>query len=399
MAGTIREPPLTVVAIRTLEKIARPLYDTAMRKRNIQRMRSKLLGWFKTHARDLPWRRTKDPYKIWVSEIMLQQTQVETVIPYYRKWIKRFPTIRSLAQASLSEVMKHWAGLGYYRRARMFHQAAKLVSRQCHGKIPRSAETLRKLPGIGRYSAGAIASIAFGQPEPVLDGNVKRILSRIFALKEPADSPLGEKKLWEISRILVAMVVDGAPRSHDCDRQFYHPGDLNQAMMELGATVCLLENPRCETCPVSRLCVAHRMKRENDFPRKKSRERSKRIRNYALILRRNGKVLIQKQPRDARWGGLWMFPYWQDKNSMMRDVTNCFSVGAVREPPLPLQHKLSIDHGFTKYRIKLHVYEFNDASAPHPLPHSRWVPIHHLTRYAFPSPHQKIVSHLLENVR
>ena len=188
--------------------------------------------------RALPWRKTKNPYAIWISEIMLQQTQVNTVVPYYERWMKKFPTVQSLAGASLTEVLKAWEGLGYYRRARNLHETAKTVCEKFGGKFPDSKEELLKLPGIGRYTAGAVSSIAFGNPDPVLDGNVKRVLARILALRDPVDTGRGEKKLWKTAENWV--------------KESKSPGDFNQALMELGALVCLPEKPQCGVCPVEK---------------------------------------------------------------------------------------------------------------------------------------------------
>jgi len=293
-----------------------------------------LLKWYHKAARDLPWRRTKDPYKIWVSEIMLQQTQVDTVIPYYEKWIQRFPTLQHLAKAKLSDVLKYWAGLGYYRRARMLHQAACQIAKNLQGKIPQTPLELMKLPGIGRYTAGAIASIAFGVKTPVLDGNVIRVLTRLFAISEDVGKGETLERLWKIAESLV-------PEKN--------PGDFNQALMELGATLCTPENPQCQKCPVSSHCKAHEIKRETHFPVKLRKEKLEKKRTVALILRDNGTVLIQKQPETGRWGGLWTFPFWKDKKSMLQEV----EMAATN-----LKRRLTLHHGFTRYQIQLDVYEY-----------------------------------------
>ncbi|MFA6599575.1 MAG: A/G-specific adenine glycosylase [Candidatus Omnitrophota bacterium] len=349
-----------------------------MDQRKIASLQKNLLSWYRKHARDLPWRRTKDPYKIWVSEIMLQQTQVDTVIPYYQKWIRRFPTLKSSARAPLSQVMKHWAGLGYYRRARMLHQAAGFVERECGGRIPESILALMKLPGIGRYTAGAIASIAFGQKAPILDGNVIRILTRIYAVKKNVSRPATIKKLWAISEKLV-------PENA--------PGDFNQGMMELGATVCLPDLPACTKCPVTVLCRAHQLGKETRFPVKKIGEGLQKIRNVALVLRdREGKVLLQKQPKEGRWGGLWMFPFWKDKKTMLTQI---------QLDHRQLQKLTVIKHGFTKYAVTLEVYEnkkgAGNLSMPAPSSNIRWLNTDRLSEYALPSPHQKIANHLIRS--
>src|SRR5512142_2328270 len=202
------------------------------------RFARRLLDWYNGNKRSLPWRGRKDPYAIWVSEIMLQQTRVEAVKPYYRRWMKRFPSVAALARASERDVLKCWEGMGYYARARNLRAAARLVMQIHGGRLPKSLAELRSLPGIGRYTAGAIASIAFGWDEPTLDGNIRRVLARVFNVREPADAPAGQEKLW-------ALAAGHLPKGH--------AGDYNQALMDLGATVCLPVGPRCRVCPVRRM--------------------------------------------------------------------------------------------------------------------------------------------------
>lgn len=355
-------------------------------------LQTSLLSWYGRAARDLPWRRTKDPYKIWVSEIMLQQTQVQTVIPYYEKWLKRFPDLVSLAEAPEAEVMKYWAGLGYYRRARMLHKAAKTVLEKSGGEVPSDPAALLELPGIGRYTAGAIASIAFGAKAPILDGNVIRILSRIFALKEDISAPASLKKFWEISSSIL-------PEKD--------PGDFNQAMMELGATVCLPQNPKCAVCPVSGSCKAFAMKEPESFPVNRKKERLEKIKSAAVVFRKNGKVLLEKQPSEARWGGLWMFPHGKDKTSVLKKF------GLEKET---VKHRLRLFHGFTKYKVQLDVFEGGwqpggwrgggSCHEKHPVRATRlalsscslkWVRIRDLKRFALPAPHRKICEGLLDD--
>lgn len=357
--------------------------------KNIPLFQKQLLAWYKKNARDLPWRRTKDPYKIWISEIMLQQTQVQTVIPYYERWLKRFPEIQTLAKAPESEVMKYWAGLGYYRRARMLHEAAKFITGDKAGKFPKSAKELLEMPGIGRYTAGAVASIAFGEKTPVLDGNVIRILTRLTALKEDIVKPKTIENLWKIA---TGLVPSG------------NPGDFNQAMMELGATVCTPRGPACLLCPVSGLCEGRKKGNPENFPFRKDREKIEKIKTAAVILKKNGKVLIQKQSPKERWGGLWVFPFGDDLKQL------CSRLGLAAAE---LNHRLTVRHGFTKYQVTLEVYEHRKTAAKEPEPQAgflpfkekagpasavaQWMPIQKLARLAFPSPHQKIVKELLKN--
>ncbi len=359
-----------------------------MKKSALSSLRRSLLDWYRKTARDLPWRRTRDPYKIWVSEIMLQQTQVKTVIPYYQKWIKRFPSVKLLAKAPLSDVLKHWAGLGYYRRVRMLHQAARhLCQNGAKGNLPSTIEELLKIPGIGRYTAGAIASIAFNRKTPILDGNVIRVLTRLTAFKEDIGSGKTIKELWGISESIL-------PEKN--------PGDFNQAMMELGAVICLPKNPDCKICPISDLCAAYRNGSVLKYPFRRKKESLERLRTAALIVRKNGSVLLQRQPLESRWGGLWMFPFWQSRNEMIRNL----KAGAGQA--VPLQHRMTVHHGFTKYRIRLDVYEYPSTGAgrnpikswdklfPKPArAEQKWVKQDQLSKLAFPSPHQKIVRDLV----
>ena len=244
---------------------------------------SKLLGWYDEHARALPWRRNRDPYRVWVSEIMLQQTRVAAVIDHYHKFLQRFPTVKSLAAAREASVLAAWSGLGYYRRARMLHAAAKVLVREQGGKFPTAAEDWRALPGIGRYTSAAIVSIAFEQPVAVVDGNVERVLQRMAGARMPGE------KIWQKAESLL-------------DRK--RPGDFNQAMMELGATVCTPRSPACLTCPVMEFCAARgEMTTEGKVSKQKRREI-----HYALN-RRNGSVFLTQRSQSARlMPGMWELP-------------------------------------------------------------------------------------------
>ncbi len=346
-----------------------------MKKSSHDSLQKALSRWYKKNARDLPWRKTKDPYHIWVSEIMLQQTQVDTVIPYYERWLKKFPDLSSLAEAPLSDVLSAWAGLGYYRRARMFHAAAREVAEKHSGRIPETPEELQKLPGIGRYTSGAIASIAFEKKAPVLDGNVIRILTRIFALAEDTAKPASISQLWDLAAAVL-------PEKNT--------GDFNQALMELGATVCFPQNPECGKCPAASFCRAHAQGRETFYPVKSNREKLEKIRNFALVLKKNKTVLLQRQPEKARWGGLWMFPFWEKKTSLFE---------AVKETAQKPEKWMSLRHGFTKYLVSLDVYV--GAAGKEALPaftgknETRWIPLSELSVYALPAPHRKIAEALL----
>jgi len=221
-----------------------------MSKHN-QDIQRKLLAWYDKTKRDLPWRNTKDPYSIWVSEIMLQQTQVKTVIPYYERWIKTLPTIDKLANAPEQKILKLWEGLGYYSRAKNLKKSAKIICKEMNGKLPNTVKNLQNLPGIGRYTAGAISSIAFGLKAPVLDGNVKRVLSRLFCINKNGTTSAYENCLWKKAENLLPV---------------RRPGDFNQALMELGATVCIPGSPICQQCPLRTICKAFLKNKVNEFP-------------------------------------------------------------------------------------------------------------------------------------
>ncbi len=252
-----------------------------------------LLDWYRAGHRALPWRGVRDPYRIWVSEIMLQQTQVETVIPYYRRWLRRFPNMRALAAAPEREVLALWEGLGYYSRARNLHKAAQVVVNQYEGRLPRMVASLRDLPGIGPYTAAAIASLAFGVDAAVLDGNVKRVLARLFDFQEDVKSPRGEKQLWERAQNLL-------PPGE--------AGDYNQAIMDLGATICTPRAPQCAICPVRQHCLARKLgvQLERPVPRAKAPLPQRLL--AVGVIRKRGRVLIIQRPSDKLLGGLWAFP-------------------------------------------------------------------------------------------
>src|SRR3954451_9258496 len=234
-----------------------------MAPRDVARMRKALLAFYDAHARDLPWRRTRDPYAIWVSEIMLQQTRVQTVIPYWERWMARFPTVSALAGAELDDVLAAWAGLGYYSRARNLHAGARAVDARFGGALPSRASELREVPGIGPYTAGAIASIAFGERAPLVDGNVARVLARVFAIEHDIKSTAGGKALWATAGELMAALPAATA-----------PGDLNQGLMELGATICAAAQPRCLVCPLVSDCSAVRTGRQDELPVVAARKRA-----------------------------------------------------------------------------------------------------------------------------
>ena len=248
----------------------------------------RLLPWYRANARQLPWRGHLDPYAIWVSEIMLQQTRVETVIPYFERWMARFPTVETLARASQQQVLGLWEGLGYYSRARNLQAAAKQIVSHHHGEFPHEPEAIRALPGIGRYTAGAIGSIAFNRPEPIVDGNVIRILTRLFGLREDPKGKTMQSTLWGLAEMMVRSVNDYS--------------SLNQSLMELGATVCHPRSPQCVDCPVYRSCVARRTQLVDVIPAKPARAKSERRNIEVYIFTRPGRILLQQRPDGFLYG-------------------------------------------------------------------------------------------------
>ncbi len=274
---------------------------------------------------------------------MLQQTQVETVIPYYQRWLKRFPTVKALAEAPLADVLSVWEGLGYYSRARNMHTAAQMVVAEYDGRFPAEAAELRALKGIGRYTAGAIASIAFNQDEAVLDGNVKRVLARTFNITDDVKSPAGEKKLWALAESLV-------PKGQ--------AGDYNQAVMDLGATICRPQNPTCLLCPLLGLCEAQLLGVQDERPVIKKKAPTPHYDVTAAIIHHRGKYLITQRPLDKLLGGLWEFPGGKREDG--ESLQACLEREIEEELGMTIkagEQRLTLKHAFTHFKITLHVFE------------------------------------------
>jgi A/G-specific adenine glycosylase len=259
-------------------------------------LQRRIVRWYREVRRDLPWRRTRDPYAVWISETMLQQTRVETVIPYYERFLRELPTVGSLAEATEDHVLSLWSGLGYYRRARMLHAAAAHVVAEHGGRLPSEPSKLEGLPGVGAYTAGAVASIAFGARAALVDGNVARVLARIFAVQDDVKTTAGSARIWSIARELVASV--------DAD-----PGDWNQALMELGATVCVPVRPRCDACPAAAACQGRALGIASELPRSAPKTRPIPVSRVALVLASPTAVLLARRRRDTLFGGLWEPPF------------------------------------------------------------------------------------------
>lgn len=259
----------------------------------MSRIAPELLTWYRQNKRSLPWRDHPDPYAVWVSEIMLQQTRVETVIPYFERWLAKFPTVAALAAADEQDVLNLWEGLGYYSRARNLHKAAKVVVAEYGGELPKTALTLQKLPGIGRYTAAAVASMAFGLDAAALDGNIRRVYARIFNVDEPLGSTQAEKIFWDLAEMHL-------PHGD--------AGDYNQALMDLGATICTPRSPRCEECPVQMLCEAYQLDIQEFRPVPKVKRAVPRHIQAAAVIVVDGKVLLAQRPSSGLLGGMWEFP-------------------------------------------------------------------------------------------
>jgi A/G-specific adenine glycosylase len=344
-----------------------------------------LLDWYMGVRRALPWRSTRDPYYIWVSEIMLQQTQVATVIGFYERWIKRFPNVEALAAADENDVLRAWEGLGYYSRARNLQRAARQLVLLHGGRLPDTLEELRQLPGIGPYSAGAIASIAFGSDEPAVDGNIIRVLTRLFSLSgDPKRAPL-QGRIWALARALI-------PRGH--------AGDFNQALMELGATCCTPRAPRCGSCPVARHCKALSEDRVLDFPEAAPRRALTEERRVAAIVRRRGRVLVARASSTAaRWAGMWQFPDVELGSD--GDPLVSLSAGVERTTGLSIDVGAKMGqlrHHVTRFRIDIDVYGCRArAGRARPIAYGAvsWCAPEQLPALPMPAAHRKIAQSML----
>jgi A/G-specific adenine glycosylase len=439
----------------------------------LRRLVPALLGWFAQNARDLPWRRTRDPYAIWVSEIMLQQTQVKTVIPYWKRWMRELPTIEAVANAGPEKIHKLWEGLGYYTRARNLQKAARQIiekhsikskPRRRRGnesqtkkeletpyvvsyKFPDKYDDVLALPGIGRYTAGAICSIAFNQPTPILDGNVIRVLTRIFGIGENPREKKTNARLWRLAKELVAQ-VESSPSICRRRRKESHStsissqrlltssptcANLNQSLMELGALVCTPRNPQCEICPVKKLCAAFCEGRIGELPNLGRREAATARRFVAFVVERNGRFLVRQRPAGAVNAHLWEFPnmeihpnpsssgHQSAQYSCKKSQSRLTSAATVQESgldiinaakslgiePATLQPLCTVKHSITRYRITLEAFRVSlggrSSTTPKHLETRRarpseknevWLPPAKLDSLAFTAAHRRILRHL-----
>lgn len=353
----------------------------------VRRLVPLLLKWFTKQARDLPWRRTFDPYAVWVSEIMLQQTQVKTVIPYWKRWMAALPTARALAEAPPERVLKLWEGLGYYTRARNLQKAARLIVEHHAGKFPETFEEVLALPGIGRYTAGAICSIARDQPRPILDGNVIRVLTRLFGIEENPRDKATNAHLWQLAEALVrAAARTESPVARRCSF-------LNQSLMELGALVCTPRQPQCDECPVQSLCVAKRTNRVEALPNLAKRATATARRFLAFVIEREGHWLVSQRPAGGVNAHLWEFPNCEvplDTADVAAVAKTLFGLTAVKLKPLG-----TVKHSITRYRISLEAYRAETGKVKlGEGTNSRWLPLAELEALAFTSAHRRVLKML-----
>ncbi len=354
------------------------------RKEKISHIRTHLLSWFGRAARDLAWRRTRDPYRVWLSEIMLQQTRVAQAEDYYDRFVARYPRVEDLAAAELGTVLRDWEGLGYYARARNVHRAARLIVNDHDGTFPSEHADVLSLPGVGPYTAAAVMSIAYGEPFAAVDGNVLRVLSRLFELSDDPRTAAGKKRFQQLAEELL-------------DRR--RPGEFNEAMMELGATTCLPRNPRCRECPVVLFCGASNSNRIAEFP---SRRRRRSVPHHqiavAVIVRSDGRLFIQRRPVDGLLGGLWEFPGGKIEaaespaEACRREAKEELAVNVRIVDELD-----AIDHAYSHFTVTLLPFACRIASgAPRTRLESRWVRLEELDDYAFPRANRRLIELLMQ---
>ncbi|MFQ5570821.1 MAG: A/G-specific adenine glycosylase [Rhodothermales bacterium] len=352
---------------------------------HLRLFRNDLLDWFEQAKRDMPWRQTSDPYRIWISEVMLQQTRVDQAWPYYERFVAAFPTIGALASASLDDVLRLWEGLGYYSRARHLHRAARMVIDTYEGRFPDTYDSIRTLPGIGPYTAAAVLSIAFGLPHAVLDGNVIRVLSRVFTVEDDIGAARTRTRLQHLAGTLL-----------DPER----PGDFNQALMELGATVCTPTSPTCPTCPLHGVCGAFTVGSPEAYPVKKKKAP---VPHYdiaaGLIFNDEGHLLIQRRPEDKMLGGLWEFPGGKREpgesleDTCRRELREELGIEVdILDPLSP------ITHAYSHFKITLYAFRCRIRSGV-PRPRNtvpfRWVAVSDLGTYAFPRANRRLIDALI----
>jgi A/G-specific adenine glycosylase len=346
-------------------------------------MVQKLIFWFVTNKRDLPWRKKHSPYETWIAEVMLQQTQVKTVLPYFQRWMKRFPDTLSVAEASEEEILKHWEGLGYYSRAENIQKTARIVVQDFEGEFPKDHQTILKLPGIGPYTAGAIMSLAYNKEHPIVDGNVERVFSRVFNIRKPVKEKESQAFIWNMARKLIPK---GKAR------------DFNQALMELGALICLPRNPLCSQCPIHSFCESYRLGLVDQRPVPRQRKVITPLEVALGVLVNDGKVLIQKRPPSGLMANLWEFPGGKLKDGETPKETLLREFAEELELKIHCSKKITvIRHSYTSFRVTLHAFfcqlqDPNQTPVLHAAVDARWVKPGQLSQYAFPSANRKLIT-------
>lgn len=344
----------------------------------------RLLQWYDRNARDLPWRRSSDPYHIWISEIMLQQTTVKAVLGYYERWLKEFPDIKTVAEADIGTILKAWQGLGYYTRARNIHQAAQIILSTYDGEVPSDVERLKKIPGFGPYTLAAVLSIAFHKPIPVVDANVRRVVLRLAAIKENPGSGFDLKTQNSLSGII----------------SLKRPGDFNQAMMELGATVCRSKEPVCNLCPVRNMCLAFKAGIQETIPQPKTTATINIRAVVGLITNNQKEIFIQKRPEKGLLAGLWEFP--GGKVETGESLTTALKRELKEELDLDPedltvgQELCSVTHYYTKFRVRLSAFscKIKEGARLVAANEGQWVKLSRLNEYPMPSGSAKILDYL-----
>ena len=349
-----------------------------------QEFRKALLTWFKKYQRKMPWRGIDDPYRIWVSEVMLQQTQVKKVVEYYESFIERFRNVQQLAKAPLQDVLKRWEGLGYYARARNLHKAAKIVVEEFNGKIPSDYSIFRKLPGVGDYSAAAVQSIAFNTPHAAVDGNIKRVLARLFLMDAPVNKASSAKVFQQKADDLL-------------DQK--EPGLFNQAMMELGATVCRPQSPTCLVCPVNQFCEAFHAARQDEFPHRRPTAAVPEHHIAAGVIYKGSEVLIIQRPLDGLLGGLWEFPNGRIvENETAEEACIRHIADVVNLSVTNIKYLTRVRHAFTHFKIVVDVfqcdYHSGEVTLNGPID-AKWISLAALRDYPLPRATHKFLDKLI----
>jgi len=346
------------------------------------RLQQQLLDWFEEYGRDLPWRRTYLPYHIWISEIMLQQTQMERAVAYFQRWTERFPDIASVAAASEETVLRLWEGLGYYSRARNIRKTARILARKYNGQLPADHRLLLSLPGIGSYTAGAVMSLAFNAKHPIVDANIERLFARLFNIDGPVKESGNKKLIWQLAW---EFIPEHAPRN------------FNQALMELGALVCRPKNPDCRQCPIHNLCESYQLGIVAERPVLPPNKKIIRIEMATGVLQHKGKFFIQKRLEDGVWANLWEFPGGRLEPHETPEAAVVREFYDETELRIHRLHKIGVVmHSYTRYRVLLHCYACklqNSKSDPclHAAQQYRWTGGEALDDFAFPAPHRRLI--------